>query len=486
MLMGTGSDVGKSLVLAGLGRAYARRGLSVRPFKPQNMSNNAAVTPQGGEIGRSQALQARACGIAPSVDMNPVLLKPQAGGGVQVVIRGAVATGGQPRPGPALLPLVRESFARVAAGADLVLVEGAGSPAEVNLRPGDIANMGFARAADIPAVLIADVDRGGAIASIVGTWSLLEAGDRAQLCGYVINKFRGDVRLFDGALATIEEKTGLHCFGIVPWFAGAAVLPAEDAAVLDAAPPEPDGAPTGAIRIAVPKLPGIANFDDLDPLRLEPDVTVEIIPPGHPLPADADLVLLPGSKSTLADLAVLRSQGWDIDILAHHRRGGRVLGLCGGYQMLGQSIADPDGLEGLAGTAPGLGLLDVETVLGGDKRVAIARGHDPVSGRTVTGYEIHMGETRGPDRVRAMVRLEPGGDEGARSPDGLVEGCYLHGLFADDGYRAAYLARLRPNRRAALRFEAEVEAALDALAAHLEDALDLDDLLAVARARSVS
>ncbi len=486
MLMGTGSDVGKSLVLAGLGRAYARRGLSVRPFKPQNMSNNAAVTPQGGEIGRSQALHARACGITPSVDMNPVLLKPQAGGGVQVVIRGAVATGGQPRFGPALLPLVRESFARVAAGADLVLVEGAGSPAEVNLRPGDIANMGFARAADVPAVLIADVDRGGAIASIVGTWSLLEAGDRAQLCGYVINKFRGDVRLFDGALATIGEKTGLHCFGVVPWFAGAAVLPAEDAAVLDAAPPEPDGAPTGAIRIAVPKLPGIANFDDLDPLRLEPDVTVEIIPPGHPLPADADLVLLLGSKSTLADLAVLRSQGWDIDILAHHRRGGRVLGLCGGYQMLGQSIADPDGLEGLAGTAPGLGLLDVETVLGGDKRVAIARGHDPVSGRTVTGYEIHMGETRGPDRVRAMVRLEPGGDEGARSPDGLVEGCYLHGLFADDGYRAAYLARLRPNRRAALRFEAEVEAALDALAAHLEDALDLDDLLAVARARSVS
>ena len=321
MLQGTGSDVGKSLLTAGLARAYSRRGLAVRPFKPQNMSNNAAVTADGGEIGRAQALQARACGIAPSVHMNPVLLKPQTEVGAQVVVQGQVYGNAAARDYQALkaelLPAVLDSFARVGAGADLVLVEGAGSAAEVNLRAGDIANMGFAEAADIPVALIGDIDRGGVIASVVGTWTLLPAAERARLVGIIINKFRGDFSLFDEGLSVIERETGLACFGIVPYFPDARALPAEDALAVETAP----GAKNGAIKIAVPVLSRIANFDDLDPLIAEPDVAVVFVAPGTALPGDADLVVLPGSKATLADLAFLRGQGWDIDIAAHLRRG---------------------------------------------------------------------------------------------------------------------------------------------------------------------
>lgn len=494
MLQGTGSDVGKSLLLAGLARAYCRRGLVVRPFKPQNMSNNAAVAADGGEIGRAQALQARACGVPASSDMNPVLLKPQPGATAQIVIQGRRAgvlqAGPEPSsPGPddpgiardALLPQVLESFSRVSKGADLVLVEGAGSPAEVNLRAGDIANMGFARAAGVPVVLIADIDKGGAFASVVGTWELLEAGDRDRLRGYLVNKFRGAPRLLGGALDVIAGRTGLDCLGIVPWFDRARDLPAEDAAVLDGPVENTNTVPADAIRIAVPHLPGIANFDDLDPLAAEPDVAVALVPQGRPLPAAADMVLLPGSKATLADLATLRAEGWDVDIHAHHRRGGRVLGLCGGYQLLGRRISDPEGVEGRAGSAPGLGLLAVETVLGGDKRLAETAGVDAVFGEAVRGYEIHMGKTTGPDRARPMLRLA-GGEDGARSADGRVAGCYLHGLFAADGFRAAYLGALKPARRAELDYEVRVESALDDLAAHVEGAVDLDRLLALARA----
>ncbi len=483
MLQGTGSDVGKSLLAAGLGRAYTRRGLSVRPFKPQNMSNNAAVTAEGGEIGRAQALQARACGVAPSVHMNPVLLKPQSDVGAQVVVQGKVWGNARARDYQALkgelLPTVLDSFARLSEGADLVLVEGAGSPAEVNLRAGDIANMGFAEAAGVPVALIGDIDRGGVIASVVGTWILLTEAERALLAGVIINKFRGDVSLFDDGLAIIERETGLGCFGVVPYFAAASALPAEDALAVES---HQAAHRNGAIRIAVPVLSRIANFDDLDPLVAEPDVTVDFVRPGAALPGDADLVVLPGSKATLADLAFLRAQGWDIDIAAHLRRGGQVLGLCGGYQILGRWLRDSEGVEGAPGESQGLGLLEVETELGGDKTLTEASGVEVASGQAVRGYEMHVGATRGPDLARPMLELA-GKPEGAVSKDGRDMGCYLHGLFAADGFRHAFLSRLKARATSGLAYESQVEATLDALAEHLEIHLDLDALLKAAQAR---
>jgi adenosylcobyric acid synthase len=486
MFQGTGSDVGKSLIVAGLARAYARRGLAVRPFKPQNMSNNAAVTAEGGEIGRAQALQARACGVAPSLHMNPVLLKPQSEVGAQVVLQGRVWGTAKAdvyqRIKRELMPAVLDSFARLRAEADLVLVEGAGSPAEVNLRAGDIANMGFAAAARVPVLLVGDIDRGGVIASIVGTHALLDDADRARLAGYLINKFRGDVRLFDEGLAIITARTGLPSLGVVPFFAAAAKLPAEDAMTLEG---DTGRGAAGAIKIAVPRFARIANFDDLDPLRAEPDVTVELVPPGRPLPGDADLVILPGSKSTIADLALLRAEGWDIDLRAHLRRGGWVLGLCGGYQMLGRRLSDPAGIEGPAGAVEGLGLLAVETELAGDKTLRAVRGRDLATGEPVAGYEMHIGRTHGPALARPMLHLaEDGGErpEGARSADGRVLGCYVHGLFAADGFRHAFLDRIRRRAVSGIAYEREVEATLDALADHLAAHLDLDRILEIARA----
>ena len=484
MLQGTGSHVGKSLLVAGLCRACAARGLAVRPFKPQNMSNNAAVTPDGREIGRAQALQARAAGVAPCVDMNPVLLKPQSERGAQVVVQGAVTgTADAERYHalkPRLLPRVLESFARLGRGADLILAEGAGSPAEVNLREGDIANMGFARAAGVPVVLVGDVDRGGVIASLVGTAALLSEAERRLAKGFVVNKFRGDPALFDGATAAIADETGWAPFGLVPWFDEAPRLPAEDSAGLEPRPETPAGG-GGAIKVAVPRLPRIANIDDLDPLRAEPDVVLDLVPPGRALPGDADLVLLPGSKATRADLRALHDEGWAIDIEAHRRRGGWVLGLCGGYQMLGHRVADPAGIEGPPGETRGLGLLDVETVLGPTKRLARTTGRASDGGAPVSGYEMHMGATAGPDTARPLLRLE-GGPDGARSADGRIMGCYLHGLFAADGFRHRFLDRLRRRARSGVAFEAALERTLDSLAAHLEAHLDLDGLLAVARA----
>ena len=483
MLQGTGSDVGKSMIVAGLARAYSRRGLAVRPFKPQNMSNNAAVTTDGGEIGRAQALQARACGLAPITDMNPVLLKPQSEVGAQVVVQGKIwgnadARAYQEMKGE-LLPVVLESYRRLGGDADLVLVEGAGSASEVNLRAGDIANMGFAEAARVPVVLIGDIERGGVIAAMVGTWHLLPESERGLLAGYLINKFRGDVSLFDDGLSIIGRETGLACFGVVPYFAEAGRLPAEDAlAVRDTGPSHSAG--TADIKIAVPVISRIANFDDLDPLAAEPGVEVVFVQPGEALPGDADLVILPGSKATLADLDFLRRQGWHIDIIAHHRRGGMILGLCGGYQMLGRWIRDPGGIEGEPGDAPGLGLLAVETTLTGDKTLRESSGIDVASGEAVRGYEIHVGDTHGAGLDRPMLRLE-GRPEGAVAADGRIAGCYLHGLFAADGFRQAFLARIRDRDVSGLAYETQVETTLDRLADHLEQHLDLDALLAAAR-----
>jgi adenosylcobyric acid synthase len=475
MIQGAGSNVGKSMLVAGIARACVRRGLSVAPFKPQNMSNNAAVTADGGEIGRAQALQALACGLAPVIDMNPVLLKPETDIGAQVIVQGQrVATLKARDYGKhkaTLLPAVLDSFHRLAQGRDLIIVEGAGSPAEVNLRAGDIANMGFAAAAGVPVVLIGDIDRGGVIAQMVGTHAVLPDDDLAFIRGYAINKFRGDPTLFADGMDIITARTGWTPLGIIPWFADAWKLPAED--VMDIRSRK-----GGAIRIAVPRLNRIANFDDLDPLSGTPGVSVEIIEAGRPLPADADLVILPGSKSTIADLAHFRAQGWDIDIAAHIRRGGHVLGICGGYQMLGQTIADPDGIEGPARSVAGLGHLDVATVMQPHKRLALSQAVYRATGDKVSGYEIHMGATTGPDCARAWLSLD-GRGEGAASPNGRIMGCYLHGLFSADAFRSAFFAQLgKPV--AAYGYDAQVEKTLDALADHLEQHLDIDALLTLA------
>jgi adenosylcobyric acid synthase len=371
-----------------------------------------------------------------------------------------------------------EAFARLAARADLVLVEGAGSPAEINLREGDIANMGFAEAADLPVVLVADIERGGVIAQIVGTAMLLSASERARLQGYIVNKFRGDPRLFAGGIRAVGELTDLASFGIVPYFAAARLLPAEDSLALAATRSAP-GNEAARLVVAIPLLPRIANFDDLDPLAAESAVEVVWVRPGRPLPREARLIVLPGSKATIADLDFLRAEGWDIDLLAHRRQGGMILGLCGGYQMLGRSIADREGIEGPPRTVPGLGQLEVETVLGGEKRLGAASGADAATGTPVAGYEMHLGSTRGPDCERPMLRLA-GGPDGARSADGRVMGSYLHGIFACDPFRRAFLAGLGAGA-SGVSYEGEIEKTLDALADHLEENLDLAALLAAAR-----
>ena len=477
MLQGTGSDVGKSVLVAGLCRALANRGIAVLPFKPQNMSNNAAVTPEGGEIGRAQALQAVAARAELHVDMNPVLLKPQADHTSQVVVhgrmRGTLGSGSFRQARGALLGEVMESYRRLSARCDIVVVEGAGSPAEINLRAGDIANMGFARAAEVPVVLVGDIDRGGVIAALAGTRAVIDPADAAMIRGFIVNKFRGDPALFTDGYAAIERLTQWHGYGVVPWLAKAHHLPSEDAVVLERAA----AASSGPKRIACPILPRIANFDDLDALKSEPSVELVMVPADTPIPV-VDMIVLPGSKATIADLGFIREQGWDIDIIAHHRRGGAVLGICGGYQMLGRSIDDPRGIEGAAGRAEGLGLLDVETVLTGDKRVSQVRGRALDAG--FEGYEIHIGQTTGPDTTRPFAMLGEGRSDGARSADGTVMGTYCHGLLESGPLRRALLAKIDAASHAQPHAD-RVDAALEDIATTLEDALDIDGLIALAR-----
>lgn len=481
MFQGTGSDVGKSVLVAGFCRALTRRGLRVKPFKPQNMSNNAAVTPCGGEIGRAQALQALACNVEASVDMNPVLLKPQSDNGAQVIVQGRMHSLGNSRyfqdKKPELLAKVIESFARLKKNTDIVVVEGAGSPAEVNLRNSDIANMGFALATKTPVILIGDIDRGGVIASIVGTHQVLETAERDLIKGYVINKFRGDVTLFDEALTTMTTMTHWPSYGVLPFISAVRQLPAEDAVDLDKAFSGHDK----TILIAVPMLSRISNFDDLDPLISEPDIDVRFIKPGETLPVHADLVLIPGTKATLADLEFFRNQGWDIDLSAHIRRGGRVLGICGGYQMLGQKISDPQGIESSSKVQTGLHHLDVITVMRPSKHVKQTQATSPALGCTLSGYEIHIGETSGPDTARPFLLDEQGVGLGATSPNRQVTGVYLHGLFSDDIFRMKYLAQFRGGEHIAGRYLCQVEQALNTLADAMEVQLDMDAMLQIAQ-----
>ena len=448
------------------------------PFKPQNMSNNAAVTSDGGEIGRAQALQARAANQPATVHMNPVLLKPETNTGAQVIVQGkraaTMTAGDYFKNRQQFMPAIIGSFRKLADQADLIIVEGAGSPAEVNLRDGDLANMGFARAVDIPAFLVGDIHRGGVIASIVGTLAVLEPEDRGRLKGFIINKFHGDVKLFENGKTYLTENTRLPCLGVIPYFAAARNLPAEDAVALE------DMLINNSkdCKICVLKLPRIANFDDLDPLRLEPGVSVRFLEPGQPVPGDTDLVIIPGSKSTMADLAAVRATGWDIDLQAHVRRGGRVLGLCGGYQMLGHTIHDPEGLEGAAGSVKGLSLLDVETTLLPEKILTRITATHVASGQKIDGYEIHLGASQGTDCSRPFARIGSA-DDGATSSDGLVSGTYIHGCFASDGFRSAYLKSLGA-ASSDLVFESLIEKTLDELSAHLEQHLDLDLMLELA------
>ncbi len=470
MLQGTGSDVGKTVLVAGLCRLAANRGLKVRPFKPQNMSNNAAVSDDGGEIGRAQWLQSVAARVPSSVHMNPVLLKPQSENGSQIIVQGRVFGQAKGRDyqrlKPQLLSSVLESFAKVSEGADLVIVEGAGSPAEINLRAGDIANMGFATRANVPVVLVGDIDRGGVIASLVGTHAILSEEDRGMISGYIINKFRGDVSLFDDGIRAIEGFTSWPCFGVVPWLPGATRLPAEDSVVLERLA----RGRQGALKIAVPVLPRIANFDDLDPLRTEPDVELVFIRSGERLPDDAALVVLPGSKSTISDLADLRAAGWDRDLLAHVRRGGRVIGICGGYQMLGRKVHDPLGIEGGTVETQGLSLLDVETEMAPEKTVRNSTARSTEYDAPLAGYQIHLGITRGPDCVRPSAIVD-GAPDGALSPDGRIMGTYLHGVFSSDAYRARLLQSFGLSGEAS-NYRENVDRALDEVAGGLEQYLD--------------
>lgn len=502
MIQGCGSDVGKSVLVAGLCRLFTNRGITVRPFKPQNMSNNAAVTAGGGEIGRAQALQARACRVPPTVDMNPVLLKPQSDIGAQLIVRGKMSgnfdASAHGRDKQALLEVAVESYRRLAREAELMIVEGAGSPAETNLRKNDIANMGFAQAVGLPVVLVGDINRGHVIASLVGAHAVLDAADRALIRGFIVNKFRGNPRLFDEGVQRIVAHTGWPSIGVVPWLRAASRLPSEDGTQLENinAPREPGV----RAKIVVPQLARIANFDDFDPLREEPEIELVFIPPGRPLPRDAALIVIPGTKSTIADMEFMRSQGWDVDILSHVRHGGRVLGICGGYQMLGRTISDPNGIEGPPRTVPGLGLLEVDTVMTGDKtlrevtgvltgfvgagepRVTFAAG-TAVAGSAeeprFAGYEMHVGQTTGAGASRPMLRFNDGSTDGGVSADGRIAGCYVHGLFGETEARAALVAAIG----AAPSLEdhnARVDAALDEIAEELEQCLDVAALAAIA------
>ena len=480
MIQGTGSDVGKSVIVAGLCRLMRRRGISVAPFKPQNMSNNAAACPDGGEIGRAQALQAIAAEIEPSVDLNPVLLKPQSDRVAQVIVHGKVESNLDAKDFLTdrhhLMEPILQSYNRLSELYELLLVEGAGSASETNLRQRDVANMGFAQAVQIPVCLLADIDRGGVIASVVGTKAVISKQDAALIRSFIINRFRGDASLFDEGVKDIERHTSWPCRGVIPWIRAARVLPQEDAIVPESLLDQSSADSGKVVRIAVLMLSRIANSDDYDPLRMEKNVAFEFVPPGRPVPRQTDVIILPGTKSTLADLRFMRAQGWDHDVIAHARTGGKVLGLCGGYQLLGKKIRDIHGIEGPPEVADGLGLLDVETDLLTEKQVQPLKGHYISNDMPVTGYEIHMGNTYGPDTNRRVIRLADH-EDGAANNHGNVEGCYMHGLFWSDSFRKAWLNSIRADTASSLRYKATVEKSLDELADALDEALDISALL---------
>jgi adenosylcobyric acid synthase len=447
------------------------------------MSNNAAVTPDGGEVGRSTALQALACRVPLSVDMNPILLKPQSDLGAQLIVRGrrvgdfqAHSHGNSKRD---LLQVAIDSFSSLRREADWVIVEGAGSPAETNLREHDIANMGFAHAADVPVVLVGDINRGHVIASLVGAHAVLDAADRERVRGFIINKFRGDLALFDEGLTTITNYTGWRSLGVVPWMQSTMYLPEEDGVRLEDPRPTTLTREPRRVRIAAVRLKHIANFDDFDPLRHEPQVDFRFISPLDPLPLDIDLLILPGSKATIADLAMLREQGWEHELRSYVRRGGRVMGICAGYQMLGRTVRDPDHIEGVCEEIAGFGFLDVDTVMTRDKLLREAIGTERITGARVSGYEMHIGRSSAESAIEPMIRFDSGEFDGGVSTDGRVFGCHLHGLFAAPDYRRALLAALGVHS-VGDDYRDRVHSALDEIAGVLERSISLKTLAAIA------
>ncbi|MES2821512.1 MAG: cobyric acid synthase [Pseudomonadota bacterium] len=436
MVQGTTSDAGKSTLVAALCRWLQRQGVAVVPFKPQNMALNSAVTADGGEIGRAQAVQAQACGLAPHTDMNPVLLKPNSDTGAQVIIHGRAISRMEAAAyhdyKQVAMQAVLDSHRRLSAAYRVVMVEGAGSPAEINLRAGDIANMGFAEAVDCPVILIADIDRGGVFAHLVGTLALLSDSEQARIQGFVINRFRGALSLLQPGLDWLEQRTGKPVLGVLPYLMDFH-LEAEDA--IDQ---RQIAKAERVLRVRVPVLKRISNHTDFDPLRLHPQVDLQFVGPGQAI-GPADLIILPGSKSVRADLAFLRDQGWEAELQRHLRYGGKLLGICGGLQMLGQSIDDPHALEGPAGCSQGLGLLAIDTVLHPEKQLRLVSGRLSLEGAPVTGYEIHAGVSSGPGLACCAVSLDDGRCDGAVSPDGQVLGTYLHGLFESSAACSALL-----------------------------------------------
>ncbi|MBI5938076.1 MAG: cobyric acid synthase [Betaproteobacteria bacterium] len=487
MVQGTTSDAGKSLLVAALCRWLARQGIAVAPFKPQNMALNSAVTRDGGEIGRAQAVQAQACNVEPHTDMNPVLLKPNTDVGAQVIIQGR-AIGNMDAQDyhdykRRARAAVMQSHARLAGQYQVVVVEGAGSPAEINLRANDIANMGFAEAVDCPVILIADIDRGGVFAHIVGTLALLSESERARVAGFVINRFRGDLALLQSGLDWLERETGKPVLGVLPYLMGLH-LEAEDALP---SPPAPlPHAGEGRIRVIVPALPRISNHTDFDPLRLHPQVDFRFVGP-HETPPPADLIALPGSKSVRADLAWLRAQGWDAAIARHLRYGGKLIGICGGFQMLGEAIHDPHGIEGEPGSSAGLGYLAMHTTLEKEKQLRNVRGRLCLNDAEVHGYEIHAGVSEGPGLARAVAQLEHGPD-GAIGEDGQVLGSYLHGLFEAPAACAALLGWAGLHDAETTDYhglrEQAIERLADAVAEHL-DTKRLSELCGIAARKEI-
>ncbi len=484
MVQGTTSDAGKTTLVAALCRILKRRGVRVAPFKPQNMALNSAVTVDGGEIGRAQALQAMAAGLEAHTDFNPVLLKPTTDKKAQVIIHGQVAFDLNARDyhnyKPRAMAAVLASWARLTAAYQCVVVEGAGSPAEINLRDRDIANMGFAEAVDCPVILIADIDRGGVFAHLVGTLDLLSPSEQNRVKGFVINRFRGDITLLESGLTWLEERTGKPVLGVLPYLHGL-MLDAEDAIATAAttettAGPRVDGKKATKFKVVAPAYPRISNHNDLDPLRLHPEVDFCWIAPGETPPA-ADLIVLPGSKAVRADLDWLRQQGWDKAIQKHLRYGGKVIGLCGGYQMLGHAIDDPLGLEGSAGSTPGLGMLDCVTMLESGKQLRNVSGHLALPGAPLmSGYEIHLGVTRGDDLQRSAVHLADGASDGAISADNQIFATYCHGVFDHPEALTALLAWAGLAESAQVDFAARREADLERLADSVEAALDWEKL----------
>ncbi len=475
MIQGTASDAGKSTVVAGLCRVLKRRGVAVVPFKPQNMALNSAVTADGGEIGRAQAVQAQAAGLEPHTDMNPILLKPSSDMGAQVIVHGRAIDHMQARDyhdyKKVAMAAVLKSHQRLSAQYEAIMVEGAGSPAEINLREGDIANMGFAEAVDCPVVLVADIDKGGVFAQIVGTLELLSESERKRTAGFIINRFRGDIKLLESGLKWLEERTGKPVFGVLPYLHGLHIE-AEDAVPRDNIVTD-----SKKFQVVVPVLPRISNHTDLDPLRLHPQVDLHFIGAGQTIPP-ADLIILPGSKNVRADLQWLRVQGWDRAIEKHLRYGGRVIGICGGYQMLGQAVHDPQGLEDTAGSSEGLGLLEVETTLESEKQLTRVCGQLTLESARVEGYEIHMGITRGEGLSRPAVKLDEG-DDGAISANGQVLGSYLHGLFDQPEACSALLRWAGLHEAETIDYQAIKELALERLADSLEQQLDIEGMLAL-------